>query len=332
MSPHDPMTLAQLNELALTDAAATRAEIIRIFRTLSNSGRAPFIEELAVTANTRLRQAVARAVQVVGNRTEMTNVFENWLGMETDEFARTAIADALIASKRPNRRKQLLSDLKSVPDTYRYLYDRIRHRVLNAMPGAGLSVMKLKDIAARLPSDQHRHALMQEIDDLTATFARLQRAIDFQEEKARFELEKFDIEAWLKEFVRIYRAQWQGIQIRLTTRDQPAPIEGIRYLLEVVFGNLLDNGRQAIDDGGWIALDFSSDAGWIHVTISDSGAGLSSDIADAAFKLPVTTKGQPRRGRGLMEVEDAMRRLGGRAEIAHGSAGARVRLSFPSGP
>lgn len=323
------MTVTELNELALTDAAATRVEVIRVLSTLSNEERATFIEDLAARANPRLRQAVARAVQIAGNRHEMASVFEKWLVTETDEFARTAITEAQAANKRPSRRKQLLSDLKSVPETYRFLYERIRHRVLNVMPGAGLSVMKLKDVAAQIPSEQHRHALMSEIDDLSATLGRLQRALDFQEEKARFELERFDLGAWLKEFVRSYRIQWQSVDIRVVEPHGDVRIEGIRYLLEVAFSNLLDNGREAVEAGGWISLEFSTDGRWVHVDVIDSGTGLSSDVADAAFQLPVSTKGQRGRGRGLMEVEDAVRRIGGRAQIVNVSTRARVRLSFP---
>jgi len=326
MTRNDDAIVVRLNDTSLSDAAGARDEVVRLLRTLSNGERAALIEGLANGAESRLRQTVARAVQIAGHRAEIVPVFERWLEDETDEFTRAAIEDALTPEKERSRKKQLLTDLHSVPKTYRYLTDRLRHRILNAMPGAGLSVTKLKDIAASLSSDQHRHLLMKEIDYLSATFARLQRAIDFVEERTGFDLVKLDIVDWLRQFERGYRAEWQQIEVRILPPDSSVMIHAVPYLLETVFRNLLDNGRQAIQLGGWVAIELTVPGRSVRIQISDSGPGLSNDVAYAAFKLPVTTKGRP--GRGFLEVADAMRRLGGQVEISDGANGARVVLTF----
>jgi signal transduction histidine kinase len=320
-------TVVRLNERSLSDAAGVRDEVVEMFRLLSNGDRAGLLGALAVGAESRLRQAVARAVQIVGNYGEVMSLLEQWLETETDEFTRAAIEDARMSQRRPDRRKKLLTDLHDVPETHRYLYERLRHRVLNVMPGAGLSVTKLKDIVIDLPSE-HQPALLAEIDYLDATFARLQRALDFIEERSRFERAKLDLVEWLEQFRRTYRVQWPAIDVRIIAPSKPVAIEAVPYLLETAFNNLFDNARQAMNERGSITVNLVVRNRGVIIEVTDSGQGLSDAAAKAAFKVPVTTKGRRDRGRGLLEVADAMKRLGGTAEVVRGVAGARVVLTF----
>lgn len=321
--------VSQLDDRSFSDAAGTREDVVRLFRSLSGLDRSHFLDALTAMAQSRLRQAVARAVQILGPSGDLAPLLEQWLSVETDEFARAAIEDALTPVQRNEKRKKLLSDLDAVPRTYQYLTDRLRHRVLNTMPGAGLSVTKLKDVAASIPQDQQRHALMKEIDYLSAAFARMQRALDFVEEKTRFERVNVDLTEWLRSFAAAYRVQWQEIEIRITAPETPQVIEAVPYLLETVFANLLDNSRQALGGGGTVALRVELRSRDIRVDLRDSGNGLPDVAANVAFEIAVTTKARRDRGRGLLEVADAMKRLGGRAEITRGAEGNWILLTFP---
>jgi signal transduction histidine kinase len=321
--------VARLNETSFSDAAATRDEVVKFLRAMSGVERTSFIEQLAVSAQSRLRQSVARAVQLVETDGDLALLLERWLANETDEFARAAIEDALTPVRRPERRPRLLTDLDAVPRTYQYLADRLRHRVLNTMPGAGLSVTKLKDVASVIENDQHRHALLHEIDHLSTAFTRLQRALDFVEEKSRFERAHLNLTEWLHTFSAAYRVQTQEIEMHITAAETPATVVAVPYLLETTFGNLFDNARQAVDAGGRIILDVTVRSRDVRVLVSDSGPGLPDSAAKVAFQMPVTTKIGRDRGRGLLEVADAMRRLAGHAEITHGASGNRVLLTFP---
>lgn len=320
--------VAQFNEKSFSDAASVRDELANLFGDLPQDERSALIEALGVGAHSRLRQAVARAVQIVGNQAEMMPILDRWLETETDEFTRAALEDALSSERRHDRRKKLLSDLHDVPETHRYLYERLRHRVLNAMPGAGLSVAKLKDVASELPREYQRE-LLAEIDYLDTTFARLQRALDFVEERSRFERTKLDLGDWLDMFKRSYRVHWQGIDVAVVAPPRSMPIEAVPYLLETAFNNLFDNARQAMNEHGTITVTLTVRNRAARVELTDSGPGLTDAVAKAAFRVPVTTKGRRDRGRGLLEVADAMRRLGGTAEIFRGTDGNRIALSFP---
>jgi|GEM_PF-1046725 len=322
--------IARLNETSFSDAAATRDEVLGLLRSLSGVERAAFLSALATGAQSRLRQAVARAIQFVGANGDLGLLLEQWRPEETDEFARAAIDDALSPIKRPKTRKQLLTDLEAVPRTHQYLADRLRHRVLNTMPGAGLSVTKLKDVAATISNDQQRHALLKEIDYLSTAFARLQRALDFVDEKARFERTNLNLTDWLHSFSAGYRVQWQEIEIRIVASETAATVEAVPYLLETIFGNLFDNARQALDAAGAVVLlRITVRSRDVRVEVSDSGAGLPESAAHVAFQMAVTTKGRRDRGRGLLEVADAMKRLAGRAEILREAESNRILLTFP---
>jgi len=330
MTRDEALTLvSRLDDRSFSDAAGTRDDVVRLFHSLTGLDRSHFLEALGAGAQSRLRQAVARAVQILGPNGDLAPLLEQWLSVETDEFARAAMEDALTPVRRTEKRKKLLADLDAVPRTYQYLADRLRHRVLNTMPGAGLSVTKLKDVAASIADDQQRHALMKEIDYLSAAFARMQRALDFVEEKTRFERAKVDLTEWLRSFVAAYRVQWQEVDVRITARETPLIIEAVPYLLETVFANLLDNSRQALGGAGTVALQMEVRSRNVCVDVSDSGDGLPDVAANVAFEIAVTTKGRRDRGRGLLEVADAMKRLGGHAEITRGAEGNRILLTFP---
>ena len=247
-------TVAFLNELSLSDPTSAREEVVRLLQILGNSDREDFIRRLEAGAGSRLRQAVARAVQIAGFRVEMAPVLERWLPTETDEFTRVAIQDALAPDHRRDRRKPLLNDLEAVPRTFRYLTDRLRHRILNVMPGAGLSIANLKDVAALLTDEQLRLPLLTEVDRLSRIVSRLQRAVDFTDDREHFDLAKFDLVAWLESFAKTYRAQWPESEIRISYIATSVPVEAVPYLLEIAFANLLDNGRQAVGTAGWIEV------------------------------------------------------------------------------
>jgi len=197
------------------------------------------------------------------------------------------------------------------------------------MPGAGLSISKLKEVAAAVPDEQQRYALTKEIDYLSSALGRLQRALDFVEERAHFDNAQIDLGEWLQDFKRSYRAEWPQLEIKIVAPDDPAIIDGVPYLLTTVFANLFDNARQAIPPGGLVTVAIVVRRMEVVIIVSDSGTGLPDRVAEVAFLAPTTTKGQTHRGRGLLEVADAMKRLGGRAAVVRGAEGNRVSLTFP---
>src|SRR5207247_1253600 len=108
-----------------------------------------------------------------------------------------------------------------------------------------------------------------------------------------------------------------------TAQSRHLRIRATAFLLDTAFGNLWSNAVQAAeqlslpschitaemnprnDDGGKV---------WVDLLLRDSGPGFSSGLLASAFRLPFSTKAEAR-GRGLLEVADAVRRLQGEVKL-----------------
>jgi len=88
--------------------------------------------------------------------------------------------------------------------------------------------------------------------------------------------------------------------------------------LEMVFYNLIDNARKAMDDAGQLSLQASEVNGFVGVTVADTGRGISPEQQGTIFEFaggvnPAAT-GQLRFG--LWWVKTFVDRFGGRVEFA----------------
>ncbi len=109
--------------------------------------------------------------------------------------------------------------------------------------------------------------------------------------------------------------------------DTPAVICNGRELENAIL-NLVVNAKDAMPHGGRLTLCAYRDPGVLNrgrgggampsavLSVSDTGCGMSSDIAGKVFRPFFTTKGKDRgTGLGLAMVSDFVRRAGGSAEI-----------------
>jgi len=101
-------------------------------------------------------------------------------------------------------------------------------------------------------------------------------------------------------------------------------------LLKVALQNLLLNALQAMDGRGQLTVAMHHAGGMVHIDVTDSGAGIASDVQPRLFTPFFTTKA---RGTGLGLA--TVRRIAGahRGEIsviATGPSGTTMRLSLPA--
>jgi sensor histidine kinase regulating citrate/malate metabolism len=67
----------------------------------------------------------------------------------------------------------------------------------------------------------------------------------------------------------------------------------------------------------------------VNLLIVDNGNGLPPDLREVAFQERYSAKGV-HRGRGLLEVQDAIQQLRGKAQLVQYRSGDfRIMLSFP---
>jgi len=94
--------------------------------------------------------------------------------------------------------------------------------------------------------------------------------------------------------------------------------------LEQVLVNLLTNARDASPDDGVISAQVTRENGSARVTISDRGAGVSSEVGEKLFQPFFTTKKSGGMGLGLVISRDIVRRYGGDIGLAPREGGGTV--------
>lgn len=315
----------ELRQFCLTDPLAAKRRIIALLDTQD-----PLFGALLARAggpdDGRLRQTIARSLQKRPEVASFASTLRAWRARETDEFALSALEDVLTIDSLPTRRPHRMDDLPYVVETFRFLSGRLRHRVRNAMPRAGLKIDQLRTVVQR--SAEPTEEVLQRLDELRSVLAAVEAAVDFGEETALFERRVLDLVSWLGTFRTLYLRSYPHMSISIGTDEGEAWVSAEEFLLETIFRNLWDNSRQGAEDRCAVTTAIRAERDALLVQVVDSGPGFSADDPERAFQLQYSST--RRAGRGHMEVNDAISRLGGTASVRPvAGAGYRVVLSFP---
>ena len=87
-----------------------------------------------------------------------------------------------------------------------------------------------------------------------------------------------------------YSARKSQIRIRLEGDEAPPLVRGIPDRLQQAILNLVLNAIQAMPQGGVLSLGATLANGYVRLTVSDTGAGIPTAVADDVFEAGVTTK------------------------------------------
>ena len=126
-----------------------------------------------------------------------------------------------------------------------------------------------------------------------------------------------------------------GEDVALTTTlfETPVLIEADRVGLQRVLTNLAVNARDAMPDGGTLAIDVLEDPnepGRALLRVSDTGIGMDCDTLARAFEPFFTTKGEHGTGVGLATVHGIVSAAGGRIEVkSEPGEGTKFEISLP---
>lgn len=136
----------------------------------------------------------------------------------------------------------------------------------------------------------------------------------------------------------LHRAAGPKVDIRLSTAASALPCRIDRPQFLAVLLNLILNARDAMPDGGSIALAIRDERlsgqdgpGWSEIRVSDSGQGMSEAVLGQALDPFFTTKtpGQGS-GLGLSQVQTFVDDSRGELEITSGQGkGTTIRLRLP---
>jgi signal transduction histidine kinase len=173
---------------------------------------------------------------------------------------------------------------------------KVAHEVRNPISAIELNAEILQDIVRGRPG--------QDADEATALVAAIRdqvKTLDALTEEyltfARFPRPHFEEESInglvqeLAEFVRPVATR-QGLGLRVETDPSVPLLEIDRGLLRQAVLNLVKNAMEALSRGGELTLASRRDGETVEVSVSDTGAGLSEEVARRLFEPFFTTKPQ----------------------------------------
>jgi nitrogen-specific signal transduction histidine kinase len=111
--------------------------------------------------------------------------------------------------------------------------------------------------------------------------------------------EVLDVGSLLNDLERLLnRTLSERIALRITVGPGLVPVLAARAQLEQVLINLAVNARDAMPDGGTLAIAVGGVRGGVRITVVDDGTGMPEQVRERAFEPFFTTK-DPGQGTGL---------------------------------
>jgi signal transduction histidine kinase len=304
----------RLRKLAIADPKSARTAFLEAFE--ANHTELPdLLEHLRKAGEGRLRQVIANAVRAHPSKQQLLPELRAWQDAETDEFTRRAIAGALAendASAAP-RRKESSGELlpKEVVAAYRYVSERLRHRLRNTMLSAQSQAIRLKS-AASTDANPDIQVALAKMNDALLSLSRELEATDADPQ--HFQQRPIALGDWLRNMDSRYTSRYSSVNLKLVNTDAGARVLGSDYLLDIVFWNIWLNAHQAAGADCSITVIFENAGKDLILKILDTGPGFSKDMKDIAFQEMFSTK-TAGRGRGLLEIQEAVERLGGNIRL-----------------
>jgi hypothetical protein len=285
----------------------------------------------------RLRQMIATVFRTDANATSLEPWLRQWIDIEPDEFTKSAIVAALSAhaheeTVHPSPRNQTTNTVEA----YRYVADRLCHRVRNALSLPSAQMIRLEHIAREIVDPEIQNELMEVLAGLQKGFRRISRNVEFDTGDDYLTWKSIEIIGWLESNANEFASRF-GHAKCVVTCDQTVrriKIRATRFFLETAFGNLWSNAVQAVEPPCQIDVQcvYDSHRGQMDILMVDNGPGFPETHLETAFQQVFSTKSDSR-GRGLLEIADAVARLQGTVQLTKASKGEyRIRISIPAEP
>jgi signal transduction histidine kinase len=321
----------QLRALAATNPKAARS----LFQQIAARSDTSLNDVLTLASRPgegRVRQAVALFYKVSGDH-RLEKWLSQWLAAETDEFTKRAI-EAALSKEQVERSSRQSSRQVPTTEAYRYYASRLCHQVRNAMSLPDGELRRLERLAQSSPDLNVREQLTGILVGLRAGFSRIARSVEFDLGD--------DYMAWNS----IQPCQWFATRapdlagkfgkarlvISGTPESRRCAIRASAFLLDIVFSNVWANAIQVVESGDCtieMQAAINLQRKKLSLTFVDNGAGFPEVLLETAFLQSFSTHG-PGRGRGLLEVDDAVNRLGGIASLKPVRPNEyRLNLEFP---
>jgi len=282
----------------------------------------------------RLRQMIATVFKTDAGATILESWLRRWLEVESDEFTKAAIESALASrSPTPTARATVRNPVVPTLEMYRFIADRLCHRIRNAMTLPNAQIKRLEHLIGHAADPVLRNELMEILAGFQTGFVRISRNVEFDTGDDYLTWQTIPLVNWLHSMEKEFAARFGPAKIFLTCDPivRRMGVRANRFFLETIFGNLWSNAIQAADPPCRFEIQCAVDSGSaiLDMLILDNGPGFTAAHLDTAFQQVFSTKSQSR-GRGLLEIADAVMRLQGTLELTKATTGEyRVRIRLP---
>jgi signal transduction histidine kinase len=257
-----------------------------------------------------------------------------WLSVESDEFTKGAIESALASrAPAPPSRPPSRNPIVQTVEAYRFVADRLCHRVRNALTLPSSQLLRLQQLVGELGDPVLKQELMEILTGLQSGLLRISRNVEFDTGDGYLAWQSIPLVSWLEAASKEFKTRYGPAKLLIACAPavRRVNVQATRFFLETAFGNLWSNAVQAVDSLCVFELQCGLDSrlGIIELLVLDNGPGFTETHLETAFQQVFSTKSDTR-GRGLLETADAILRLQGSIELVKVRAGEyRIRIAIP---
>ena len=197
-------------------------------------------------------------------------------------------------------------------------------------------IVRLSHIAREVDDPVLQTELMEVLTGLQTGLRRISRNVEFDTGDDYLTWQPIPIIAWLEASANEFASRFGHAKFVITCDQavRKVTVRATRFFLETAFGNLWSNAVQAVESPCQIDLQCALDSqqSRIEMLIIDNGPGFPEAHLETAFQQVFSTKSNSR-GRGLLEIADAIAQLQGIVKLSQSGNGEyRIRISIPAEP
>jgi signal transduction histidine kinase len=188
-------------------------------------------------------------------------------------------------------------------------------------------------LAKQISGDEQKSKLLEKIAKQTFRASEIVNSLLNFSRTSPTEFVEVDLNRVIRETLTLIEHQLQkaAIDVRLSYEPELPTVKGNAGKLQQVFLNLFLNARDAMENGGMLAVRTWSEDGFARVDVADSGQGIAPENMARIYDPFFTTKGAKKgTGLGLSITYGIVREHGGAIEVdSRPGAGTRFHVELP---
>ncbi|MCC6466243.1 MAG: response regulator, partial [Planctomycetes bacterium] len=170
----------------------------------------------------------------------------------------------------------------------------------------------------RLPPNDPNLRAMEAIQSAAMRAGAITQQLLAFSRKQKLQPRRIDLAAQVRGLCQtLSRSLGSGVRVETSLPLGEVPVEADPGQLDQVLLNLLVNARDAMPDGGRVAVTLRRDPPWALLEVRDEGTGIAPEVLPRIFEPFFTTKGQGKgTGLGLATVYGVVKQSGGDIKVS----------------